>query len=282
MTVRVVTDSSADLDRVVADKHAVAVVPLKVRFGEEEFTDGVDLSPEEFWKRLRATNVLPHTTSPSPGDFEQAFSQLDAEGASGIVCVTLSSKVSATHQSARLAAERFKGRCHVAVVDSLSVSAGLGNLCQAAATHAEAGEDLETVVAETERLRDSIAYYGAVESLEFLRRGGRIGAARALLGSALSIRPLLSFEQGTVEVAGKVRTRQRSLEWIAECVAADSPVERVTALHADAADIDVLHEMLASQVPGQEVVVSLMGPVMGTHLGPGCVGAIYFRTTTPD
>jgi len=282
MTVRVVTDSSADLDRAVADEHAVAVVPLKVRFDEEEFTDGVDLSPEEFWKRLRATNVLPHTTSPSPGDFEQAFSQLDAEGASGIVCVTLSSKVSATHQSARLAAGRFKGRCHVAVVDSLSVSAGLGNLCQAAATHAEAGEDLETVVAETERLRDSIAYYGAVESLEFLRRGGRIGAARALLGSALSIRPLLSFEQGTVEVAGKVRTRQRSLEWIVECVAADSPVESVTALHADAADIDVLHEMLASLVPGQEVVVSLMGPVMGTHLGPGGVGATYFRTTTPD
>ena len=122
MTVRVVTDSSADLDRAVADEHAVAVVPLKVRFDEEEFTDGVDLSPEEFWKRLRATNVLPHTTSPSPGDFEQAFSQLDAEGASGIVCVTLSSKVSATHQSARLAAERFAvrdsdlGRLMVAVV----------------------------------------------------------------------------------------------------------------------------------------------------------------------
>jgi len=282
MTVRVVTDSSADLDRAVADKHAVAVVPLKVRFGEEEFTDGVDLSREEFWKRLRETNVLPHTTSPSPGDFDQAFSQLDAEGASGIVCVTLSSKVSATHQSARLAAERFRGRCRVAVVDSLSVSAGLGNLCQAAAERAEAGEDLETVVAETERLRDSIAYYGAVESLEFLRRGGRIGAARALLGSALSIRPLLSFEQGTVEVAGKVRTRQRSLEWIVQCVAADSPVESVTALHTIAADIDELHEMLASQVPGQQVVVSLVGPVMGTFLGPGCVGVTYFRTTTPD
>jgi len=278
MTVRVVTDSSADLPPDVLKKLSIEVVPLKVRFDEDEFIDGVDLSPEEFWARLRASDTLPKTTSPSPGDFERAFSQLDAEGASGVICLTLSSKVSATFQAARVAADNFTGRCHVALVDSLSVSAGLGNLCRVAAFRAAEGTDLATVVAEVEKLRSSLAYYGAVESLEYLRRGGRIGAATALLGTALSVRPLLRFEQGTVEVAGKVRTRQHAFEWMVERIEADYPCESLTAFHSDAPDFGVFVDMLAARVPVRDVGVALMGPVMGTHLGPNTVGVTYFKT----
>jgi DegV family protein with EDD domain len=161
------------------------------------------------------------------------------------------------------------------------VSAGLGNLCRAAARRGAEGADLATVVAEIEQLRHAAAFCGTPETLEYLRRGGRIGAAQALLGSALSIRPLLRFDKGMVEVAGKVRTRLRSLSWIVDSVAADYPVESVTAFHADAADLDVFLAMLGAQVPDQEVVVALMGPVMGTHLGPGGVGATYFKTAVP-
>jgi DegV family protein with EDD domain len=277
MTVGVVTDSSADLAPAVLAELSIVAVPLKVRFGEEEFIDGVDLSPEEFWARLRVSDETPKTTSPSPGDFEQAFARLDAQGASGIVCLTLSSKVSATYQAARVAAENFTGRCPVALVDSLSVSAGLGNLCRAAARRAAQGIDLKKIVFEVEQLRSTVAYYGAVETLEYLRRGGRIGAATALLGNALSIRPLLHFEQGTVEVAGKVRTRQNSFAWIAERLEADYPFESLTAFHADASDADAFVAMLAARVPQQKIDVILMGPVMGTHLGPGTVGVTYFK-----
>ena len=279
MTVRIVTDSSADLSPALVMDLSIEVVPLTVRFGEEEFIDGVDLTPKDFWARLRSSDTTPQTAAPSPGDFERAFAKVLAEGASDIVCMTPSSKVSGTYQAARVAAENFADRCRVAVVDSLSVSAGLGNLCRAAARQAAQGADVASVVSEAEELRSTIAYYGAVETLEYLRRGGRIGAARALLGTALSIRPLLHFEQGSVEVAGKVRTRQRSLTWIAERFEVDYPVESVTAFHADAPDVDVFTEMLAARMSGESVEVTLLGPVMGAHVGPGTVGVAYFKTT---
>lgn len=179
--------------------------------------------------------------------------------------------------AASLAAEYFADRCPAAVIDSLSVSAGLGNLCLAAARRAVEGAGASTLVREVEELRGTLAFYGAVETLEYLRRGGRIGAAQALLGTALSIRPLLGFEQGSVEVAGKVRTRQRAFAWLAERLEEDLPVERVTAFHADAPDADAFVELLAAKVPAQLVEVTLMGPVMGTHLGPGTVGVTYFK-----
>jgi DegV family protein with EDD domain len=281
MGVRVVTDSSSDLSPGVVDDLAIEVVPLTVRFGDEELVDRVELTPEAFWARLRTSDAVAQTAAPSPGDFEQAFAKVLAEGASAIVCVTLSSKVSATHQAASLAAAHFADRCPVVVVDSLSVSAGLGNLCLVAARRAAEGADASTVVREAEELRGTFGFYGAVETLEYLRRGGRIGTARALLGTALSIRPLLRFEQGTVEVAGKVRTRQRALAWVAERLEDDRPVESVTAFHADAPDADAFVEMLAAKVPAQEVGVTLMGPVMGTHLGPGTVGVTYFKASKP-
>jgi len=281
MGVRVVTDSSSDLSPGVADDLAIEVVPLKVRFGDEELVDRIELTPEAFWARLRISDAIAQTAAPSPGDFEQAFAKVLAEGASAIVYVTLSSKVSATHQVASLAAAHFAHRCPVVVVDSLSVSAGLGNLCLVAARRAAEGADASTVVRETEELRGAFGVYGAVETLEYPRRGGRIGAAQALLGTALSIRPLLRFDHGTVEMAGKVRTRGRALAWLAERLEEDLPVESVTAFHADAPDADTFVELLAAKVPSQPVGVTLMGPVIGTHVGPGTVGIAYFKVGKP-
>src|SRR5487761_1816183 len=170
MGVRIVTDSSSDLSPEVVDDLVIEVVPLKVRFGAEELVDRVELTAEAFWARLRTSDAVAQTAAPSPGDFEQAFTKVASEGASAIVCMTLSSKVSATYQAASLAAEHFADRCPVAVVDSLSVSAGLGNLCLAAARRAAEGADAPTVVREAEHLRGTFGFYGAVETLEYLRR----------------------------------------------------------------------------------------------------------------
>ena len=278
MGVRVVTDSSADLSPEQARDLGIEVVPLKVRFGAEEFADGVDLTPAAFWERLRSSRTLPQTAAPSPGDFEAAFGRLMSEGASGIVCVTLSSKVSATFQAARLAAEAVASRCRVAVVDSLTVSAGLGNLCRRTARRAADGADLESLVAHATDCRDRSSLYGAVATLEYLRRGGRIGTARAVLGAALSIQPLLRARQGIVDLAAMVRTRLRALTWIADRLEADRPVESVTVFHAEARDLAAFVDMVSARVPGQEVDVSGVGPVLGTHVGPGTVGVSYFRS----
>lgn len=277
MGVRVVTDSSADLSASVARDLSIEVVPLKVRFGEEEFADGVDLTPAAFWARLRDSRTMPRTAAPSPGDYERAFAKVLSEGASGIVCVTLSSKVSATYEAARLAAETMAGRCRVAVVDSLTVSAGLGNLCRVAARQAAQGADVQTIAAQTTASRDASSLYGAVETLEYLRRGGRIGTARTLLGTVLSIRPLLRAKNGIVDLAAIARTRRRALAWIADRLEADRPVESVTVFHAEAADLEMFVQMLAARVPDQDVDVTTMGPVLGTHVGPGTVGVGYIR-----
>ena len=281
MSIRIVTDSSADLSVARRAELCIEAVPLTLRIGEEEFEDGVDIDAAGFWARVRSSRATPRTTAPSPGAFNQAFTKAFREGATGIVCITLSSRVSAAHQSARLAAGYLDGHGPIAVVDSLSVSSGLGNLCIAAGRLAAEGADLKTVIAETERLRGRIAFYGALETLEYLRRGGRIGTARALLGTALSIRPLLRFEEGTVELAGKVNSRRRALDWIAQRLERDLPVEQVSLFHGDAPDSDVLHRRLASLLPGQPVDVTLMGPVMGTHMGPGCIGLTYYRALAP-
>jgi len=278
MTVRVVTDSSADLSPALAGELGIEVVPLKVRFGDEELIDGVDLTPADFWARMRASHTIPQTAAPSPGDFERAFTKALDEGATGIVCVTISSNASASHRAAELAAEQFAGRCPVAVVDSLSVSAGLGNLCRAAARRAVEGDRVEAIAARLEQLRGAASLYGAVATLEYLRRGGRIGTAKALLGTALAIRPVLKAKQGTVDLTAMVRTRRRALAWMADRLDQDRPVESVTVFHGDASDVDAFVEMLAARAPGQPIDIAVMGPVLGTHVGPGTVGVAYFTT----
>jgi len=279
--VRVVTDSSADLSPALLEELSIEVAPLMVSFGDEEFRDGVDLSTEAFWARLRSSSTMPRTAAPSPGAFAEAYARSITGGASAIVCVTLSSRVSAAYQAAQVAAQEIDGRCPIAVVDSRSVSAALGNLCLAAARRGASGADLAAVVAELDELKGRAAFWGAVETLEYLRRNGRIGAARAFLGTALSIRPLLRFDNGAGEACGRVSTRRKAFAWLVERLEADLPVDSVAAFHADAPDIGVLVEMLAARVPGQRVELSMMGPVVGAHVGPGTVGVAYFVRSRP-
>jgi len=275
MTVRVVTDSACDLPESVVTELGIAVVPLSIRFGDDEFVDRRDLTPTEFWAKVASTPVLPQTAAPSVGAFEEAFRQLADDGATGIVCINLSARLSATLQAAEIAAKSLQGVCPVEIIDSASVTLALGNLCIAAARRAASGASLERVVEHVEDLKTRTRLYGALDTLENLKKGGRASGAQALLGSMLSIKPIVHLEDGEVAPTGRVRTRSKSLRFLVDKVKDEGTVENLGVLHGAAPDLDDLLDMLDPLFPRDEVVIADVGPVVGTHAGPGVIGVTY-------
>jgi fatty acid kinase fatty acid binding subunit len=278
MGVRVVTDSACDLPDDLIERDGIEVVPLTIRFGKEELVDRKELSTDEFWRRLAESDVLPETSAPSAGAFEAAFRRLIADGATGIICINLSSKLSATMQSAQVAAQAVQADCRVVVVDSLMVSMGLGSLCLTAARRAADGDSLESIVANVTDRRNRSKLYGTLDTLEFLKKGGRVGNARALLGSMLAIKPVLEVRDGEVEEAGKVRTRSKALRLLVDRVK-QGPFENLAVLHGNAPDLDELLDLLEPLAPQDEIVVGQIGPVIGTHAGPRVIGVTFQART---
>jgi DegV family protein with EDD domain len=274
MGVRVVTDSACDLPDDLIERHAIEVVPLTIRFGNEELIDRKELSTDEFWRRLADSDVLPETSAPSAGAFEGAFRRLIECGATGIICVNLSSKLSATMQSAQVAAQAVQADCPVVVIDSLMVSMGLGSLCLTAAQRAADGDSLDSIVANVTDRRNRSKLYGALDTLEFLKKGGRVGNARALLGTMLAIKPVLEVRDGVVEEAGKVRTRSKALRLLVERVK-EGPFENLAVLHGNAPDLDELLHLLEPLADRNQIVVGQIGPVIGTHAGPRVIGVTF-------
>jgi len=274
MGVRVVTDSACDLPQDLVDQYGIEIVPLTIRFGDEELVDRKELGTGEFWRRLAASPVLPETSAPSAGAFEEVFRRLADDGADGIVCINLSSRLSATMQAAQVAAKAVDQDCPVEVIDSLQVSMALGSLCLTAAQRADAGADLESIPAEGLDRRNRTRLFGTLDTLEYLRKGGRVGAAQALLGSMLSIKPVLTVSDGVVAEAGKVRTRSKALRHVVEKLQ-PGQFENVCVLHGDAPDLEEFLDLLAPIVPREEIVIGQIGPVIGTHAGPRTIGITY-------
>ncbi|MBM3660551.1 MAG: DegV family protein [Actinobacteria bacterium] len=274
MTVRVVTDSACDLSDTLVEAMRIEVVPLSIRFGDEELVDREELSPEDFWDRLRSSTTLPETSAPSAGKFEERFRGLVDRGATGIICINLSSRLSATMQAAQVAANAVRDDCPIVVIDSRTVSMGLGALCLTAARRAADGAKLEEIVEDVLSRRDRTRLFGALDTLEYLKKGGRIGNARALLGSMLSIKPIVEVHEGAVEEAGKVRTRSKALHLLAEKAKAQ-PIDSLAVLHGQAPDVEDLLDMLSGIFPRDDIVTGLVGPVIGTHAGPGVIGVSF-------
>jgi DegV family protein with EDD domain len=274
VSIRVVTDSSCDLPQGLVDALRIEIVPLTIRFGSEEFVDREELSTDEFWRRLETSKVLPETAAPSAGAFEQKFRDLVSRGATGIVCVNLSSHLSATMQSAQVAAAAVSKDVPVQVIDSRSASMGLGNLVLTAARRAADSDSLESIVAEVVDRRDRTKLFASLDTLEFLKRGGRIGNARALLGTVLSIKPIVELREGIVEESSKVRTRSKSLKVLAQH-AAEGRIEHLAVLHGNAPDVDELLDLLEPVFPRDEIITGVVGPVIGTHVGPRVMGVTY-------
>jgi len=272
--VRIVTDSACDLPQPLADELGIAIVPLTVRFGSEEFVDRRDLTPAQFWSRCQASSVLPETAAPPPGLFEATYRQLAAEGADGIVCISLSSALSATMQSAQLAAQSVRDTIRVEVVDSRSVTMGLGMIVVAAARLGRSGASIDDVVTAAHSLAERTHVWGALDTLENLKKGGRIGNAKALLASVLSIKPIIEVRNGKVEEGGKQRTRSRSLAFLRDKLLAQGAVENVAVMQADAPDAAAFVAEL-QQGRSEPIVVGEIGAVIGTHAGRGTIGVVF-------
>jgi len=276
MTIRVVTDSACDLPAATLLEYGVTVVPLKIRFGDEEFVDREELTTAEFWARCSASAELPATAAPSIGNFTSTYESLAAAGADGIVVVSLSSALSATMQSAQLAAEEVAGTIPVVVIDSLSVSLGLGMMVLAAAEAARGGKGLEEVADVVRGLVPRTHVWAALDTLDNLKKGGRIGGAKAFLASALAIKPIITCRDGVVHEGGKQRTRAKALAFLVDRVREHRNVTRVAVAHADCSDVDAFVEMLRPYAPG-EILVGDIGAVIGTHAGRGTM-AVLFQT----
>jgi DegV family protein with EDD domain len=281
VSVRIVTDSACDLSEASVEAHGISIVPLSIRFGDEEFIDREQLSTAEFWSRCARQPTLPETAAPAPGQFEATYRRLAERGASGIVVISLSGALSATLQSAELAARSVADVVPVRVVDSRSVSLGLGTIVLAAARCAEQGGSLDEVAALAADLATRTKVYGALDTLENLKKGGRIGNARAFLGTALAIKPIIEVVDGLVEQAGKQRTRSKAMRFLIDQVHehGDS-VRDLAVLHADCSDVDEFVDMLRSVYDG-EIVIGEIGPVIGTHAGRGTIGVAFNVAPAP-
>ncbi len=276
MPVRIVTDSACDLPQAACDELNIEVVPLTIRFGEREYVDRKELSTEAFWRELESSSVLPETAAPSVGAFEEVFRRISDDGADGIVCINLSGRLSATMQSAQVAAKALDGKTPIEIIDSKSASMGIGNLVLYAARRARDGASVEEIVQEVEDRRDRQKVFATLDTLEYLRKGGRIGSAQAMFGSMLSIKPVITVADGVVEPHGRVRTRSKALRMVLDQIP-DGKVEQISILHAMAPDVDEFLALLEPKVPDAEVVVGLIGPVVGVHTGPRVIGVAYIE-----
>ena len=268
MTVKIVTDSVADLPSQVAQELGITVVPLSVRFGTEVYRDGIDLTAEQFYERLAHSKTLPVTSTPSPGTFAEAYDKL-AEETDEILVITLSSKLSATYEVALQSIGLMKRKCRVEVVDSQWVVMAQGFIVIAAARAAQAGASLDEVLDIAHRNISRVDFRGAFDTLEYLERGGRIGKAQAFLGSMLKVNPIITFKDGVVHPAGRTRSRAKAIDHLYNFAMSYSHIEEMAVEYATTLDeAEMLVERLSSIFPRERIYRSKTSPVVGTHTGP--------------
>jgi len=279
--IKIVTDSMADLPRSWVEQLRVRVVPLHVLFKDQSYRDGVDVTHEEYIRMLRQgfdEGVLPRTSHPSPADFLAAYEEVASQGETeAILSIHASSEISATYQSAVMAARQFE-KVPVRVIDTRRVSMGEGLMVREAVRAVDSGEPLEAVVRRLEALEKRMRIHFTVATLDYLWKNGRIGRATAFVGGILQLKPVMSFEDGVVSPVERVRGRARSLERIAEIVAEQTggQGEWLGIVHADAADeAEALKEQILQRARFDEVMVTTLGATISSHAGPGALGAVY-------
>lgn len=282
--VRIVVDSTSDLPKDVRDRLAISMVPLKVHFGNETYLDSVTLSPEQFFDKLTAAKEMPTTSQPSPADFLEVYKELLKEPDTVIISFHLSSAFSGTYQSAMVARSMLGDESEqerVTIVDSKSASLGFGMLAVAAAEAAANGAGQADILAMCDDLKQRTQLYFLVDTLEYLHRNGRIGKASAIFGSLLNIKPILSIdEEGVIYPVDKIRGSRKAMARIMELLKekfADSEVD-ITFIHAQALESAQQFAALVQQeFPVRNTSFYELGPVIGTHVGPGTLGLFVTR-----
>jgi DegV family protein with EDD domain len=274
----VVTDSASDLEPAEAAERGIVVVPLYVTFGDREYRAGIDLSSKEFWRELTAAGAaFPKTAAAPPGAFREAFVGLFDGGAEDVIYVGVGAKLSATIDSAKVARDGLSDdrKAHVHIIDSASASMGVTLLAQMAVDLAAQGKSADDIVAQIESRRDDVRFYVMLETLEYLKRGGRISPAQAAIGSVLSVKPIITVENGLVETADRPRTRGKARARLLELLSAEK-AEQVWILHGDAEGVEDFAADLAAATgfPRGQMSMHLIGPSVGPHVGPGAYGAV--------
>jgi DegV family protein with EDD domain len=275
--IALVTDSTADLTPEMVEEMGVTIVPLRVIFGNEPYREGVDISAEEFYERLVKSRPLPTTSAPSVGDFQEVYERLLKE-VDSIVSIHIGTKLSATVQAAQTARQSVAKPERIEIVDSQMISLAMGFAIMEAAEAVSAGAKLAEVKAAAESVVQRVSVRFMLDTLEYLRRGGRIGRARAYLGTLLSVKPILSLRGGELYPEERVRTRARGLERIIQWAIRQENVKRAAVGHSTTPDeAESIRERLAMAFPSVKVHLIRFGPVLGTHAGPGIVGVGFME-----
>ena len=275
MTIRIVTDSASDISLEEAEDLGIEIVPLSIRFGEAEYTDLVDLSVSDFYQKMAESDLLPSTAAPSPGAFEAAFKRCAEAGADGVICINLSLALSATGQAAQLAADALADTLPVKCIDSKSITCGLGTIIRKAAGAAKDGGSMDEIVALVENLASRTRIFATLDTLENLKKGGRIGGAKAMLGTMLQFKPCLDLSSGEVVEAGRQRTRKKSLIWLKEVLESEGEISELSIIHGDAPDLEEFATLISDIIPIDQIRINQLGAVIGTHGGPRVLGVTY-------
>jgi DegV family protein with EDD domain len=271
MTIKIVTDSTADLPPALAEELGITIVPLYVRFGNETYRDRVDITEDEFYQRLMNDPVHPSTSQPTPQDFANVYRELSKQ-ADGIVSIHISGKLSGTCNSALQAKELVAAECPVEVVDSEMVSMGLGLLATEAATIANSGKGLQQVVEEVKQSISSTHVWALFDTLKYLALGGRIGKAKALLGTILNIKPLLVVKDGEMAPASQARTRAKGIGMLYDYVNTVTDIQDLSVVYSTTPDeAQVLADRIGAIFDRSRTRLARLGPVLGVHAGPGAL-----------
>ena len=277
MGVRIVTDSTADIPAELADKLGIAIVPLTVFFGEEAFLDGIELDNAGFYRKLQASKELPRTSQPAPANFQEVYTRLIDEGADAILSVHLSSKLSGTYQSACTARDSLPESVRhipVEVIDSKSISVGMSRAVMLAVEEARQGLGLDVIKAHALDQLARTHILAVLDTLEYVKRGGRIGGARALLGNMLSVKPIIALKDGEVVPVEQPRTRSKAYARVAQLLAEKGKLEHVSIAEASEDVGRQLAEAIKTTYSG-DIPIYLLGASLGTHTGPGTAAIGY-------
>lgn len=274
MPVRIITDSSADLTVEQAEQLGVRIVPLTIRFGDDEYTDVIELSPTSFYEKMASTSDLPETAAPSPGAFEQAIREAGA-GGDPVIVINLSGELSGTVSSARAAAKAIGDDIDVRVIDSKSITATLGMKVIAAAEAARAGRPVDEIEQLVLNMIPNGRILGALDTLDNLKKGGRLNAAEAVLGSMLSIKPIIDISEGKADAAAKVRTRKKALVWLRDRLYEEPQLDDLAVCSGNAKDLDTFLDLISDRYPRESVTLWTIGPVIGSHAGAGVLGIAW-------
>ena len=273
MTVKIVTDSTSSIDRSTAEDLGIAIVPQSVHFGTRAFEDGVTIMPDEFYEMLSRGAELPKTSQASPGRFKDVYEELGRD-ADGIVSIHISSRISGTWNSALQGASESSSDCPIEVIDSRQASMGLGLIVLAAAEAARRGADQEEVVSHARSAARRAQCMCLLETLEYLQKGGRIGKAQALMGSALKIKPMIIVRGGEVHPMGRARTFPKALSKLKEAARQFAPIESLAVSYSTTPEVarEVANDLKDTLPEGVEPYIARLGPSLGVYAGPGAIG----------